>query len=734
MSEQAVNGVNGMVNSRNQQAKRAGSGLAGRASAHTATIGILEWFRPGEEARVERVLTDMRAIGIQELRTGVSWADWHTPAGHDWYAWLLPRLAAEVNVLPCFNYTPPSLGIAPKSSSPPREPKRYADFIDYMITHFGDCFDMVELWNEPNNMSEWDWTLDAHWEIFAQMVGGAANWARHRGKTTVLGGMSPFDPAWLHLMFERGVMQFIDVIGIHGFPGVWEQHWPGWDKQVALVQQILDEYSSTARIWITETGFSTWQHDQHEQLRRFIKAIEAPVDRIYWYAMEDLHSNLPTVDGFHKDEREYHFGLVHQDGAPKLLYRLWTQSGLEQIHQLHEQTADDIARYQTVSTHGAKEQHLLITGGAGFVGTNLADHFLAQGERVLIYDNLSRAGVEQNLTWLRNRYGNQLLIDIADVRNPYRLNAAVEQATAVFHLAAQVAVTTSLVDPIHDFAVNARGTLNLLEAVRTQARKIPLIFTSTNKVYGDLQGVDLTEQHNRYSPSDERIRQYGISEAQPLDFHSPYGASKGAADQYVLDYARTYGLSATVFRMSCIYGPHQFGTEDQGWVAHFLIRALQNQAITIYGDGKQVRDILFVTDLVHAFAKARQQIDQVAGQAFNVGGGPENAISLRELLALIENLHGQRPVTDYAETRTGDQRYYVSDTSRLHQTLHWQPSVGVHDGMKHLYQWLTANPEKRASLTLHQQAPAPTSNGIMNQLRSQQQRTQEQPSVATLAD
>ncbi|HEY0179086.1 MAG TPA: NAD-dependent epimerase/dehydratase family protein, partial [Dokdonella sp.] len=283
----------------------------------------------------------------------------------------------------------------------------------------------------------------------------------------------------------------------------------------------------------------------------------------------------------------------------------------------------------------AGDAPVLITGGAGFVGTNLAARLLGDGRRVLVYDDLSRRGVERNLEWLRARYGeDRLEVEIADVRDAERLARAVARAAQVFHFAAQVAVTSSLEDPVADFEINVRGTLNLLEALRALDRPPPLVFTSTNKVYGALDDVALEGTETRYRPEDAQIRACGISERRPLDFHSPYGCSKGAADQYILDYARSFGLPAVVLRMSCIYGPHQHGNEDQGWVAHFLIRALERRPITLYGDGRQVRDILFVDDLVDAMLACQRQIDALRGRAFNLGGGPRNTVSLLELLDL----------------------------------------------------------------------------------------------------
>ena len=330
----------------------------------------------------------------------------------------------------------------------------------------------------------------------------------------------------------------------------------------------------------------------------------------------------------------------------------------------------------------------LITGGAGFVGCNLAHRLLAQGRRVRILDNLSRAGVEQNLQWLQANHGRKLEVMKADVRDADAIDRAVAGTSQVFHFAAQVAVTTSLDDPRDDFSVNALGTLNVLEAARKRPSPPAVLLTSTNKVYGGLYDIELTTQGQRYLPLDDELRAQGVSEARPLDFHSPYGCSKGTADQYVLDYARSYGLTTCVFRMSCIYGPRQFGNEDQGWVAHFILRAQRGEPITIYGDGKQVRDILFVDDLVDAFVSAEQQMNRLSGLAFNIGGGPGSTISLLDLLDQIESLHGRRPDVNFDDWRTGDQRYYVSDTRAFEQATGWQRRVEAADGIARLYDWL----------------------------------------------
>ncbi len=330
----------------------------------------------------------------------------------------------------------------------------------------------------------------------------------------------------------------------------------------------------------------------------------------------------------------------------------------------------------------------LITGGAGFVGTNLAHALLSSGQSVLLYDNLSRAGVEENWDWLRETHGDRVRLAREDVRDADALRQAVRQAGQVFHFAAQVAVTSSLQDPLFDFEVNARGTLNLLEALRQLDVPPPTVFTSTNKVYGGLDDVLLRCREGRYEPKEALVRAQGISEQRPLDFHSPYGCSKGAADQYVVDYARTFGLPAIVFRMSCIYGPHQFGTEDQGWVAHFVIRALEGKSVVVYGDGMQVRDVLFAEDLVQALLLAQAQMGRLSGQVFNIGGGPANTLSLRGLLAILGELQGGAPPVSYEDWRPGDQRYYVSDVRKFQSATGWRPCVGVHDGIARLSRWL----------------------------------------------
>ena len=336
---------------------------------------------------------------------------------------------------------------------------------------------------------------------------------------------------------------------------------------------------------------------------------------------------------------------------------------------------------------------ILITGGAGFIGSNIADSLLAEGRPVILLDALARNGVEANVEWLKSRHGERVDVCVADIRDHDVVSAKVACASAIIHLAAQVAVTTSLSSPYDDFAVNAQGTINVLEAARRLNPSAPLVFASTNKVYGHLERLEVEPRGDRYVPSAKDISEFGVSESQPLDFATPYGCSKGAADQYVLDYARTFGLRASVLRMSCIYGPRQFGTEDQGWVAHFLIQALGGAPITIYGDGRQVRDVLHVADAVAAYRAVLAGIDSVAGRAFNLGGGPANAVSLRAMLAEIAALTGQKLDVRFAEWRPGDQLWFVADTRMARNAIGWEAQRDWRDGLRDLAAWLRDNAE-----------------------------------------
>jgi CDP-paratose 2-epimerase len=331
-----------------------------------------------------------------------------------------------------------------------------------------------------------------------------------------------------------------------------------------------------------------------------------------------------------------------------------------------------------------------ITGGAGFIGSNLARRLLAEGHAVTIFDNLSRSGGQSNLKWLREQFGEEgFRFAQGDLADFAALQRAIEGAERVYHLAGQVAVTTSVRDPRADFQDNALGTFNALEAARSVGNNPVFIYSSTNKVYGGMEQIEIVETDTRYA---YRELPRGIPETMNLDFHSPYGCSKGAGDQYTRDYYRIYGLRTVVMRQSAIYGYRQFGIEDQGWAAWFIIAALKGRPITIYGDGKQVRDVLFVEDLLDAYEAAVQNIDRAAGQIFNVGGGPEHNIAIwTEFGPLLEELM-ERPIpVTYGEWRPGDQPIYISNIDKIQRELGWSPQVGVREGVTRLYEWTRDN-------------------------------------------
>ena len=333
--------------------------------------------------------------------------------------------------------------------------------------------------------------------------------------------------------------------------------------------------------------------------------------------------------------------------------------------------------------------NVLITGGAGFIGSNLAHRLMAEGHKVIVYDNLSRLGAEKNAAWLHSEHGDRWTLLQADVRDFEALRRAAADADVIYHLASQVAVTTSVQDPRHDFEVNALGTFNVLEAARLSGRNPIVVYASTNKVYGGMEEAAVVEGEASYAYRDYP---YGIPETYPLDFHSPYGCSKGTGDQYVRDYARIYGLPTVVFRQSCIYGPRQFGVEDQGWVAWFLIAAVTGRPITIYGDGKQVRDVLWVDDLIDLYQRAVDRIDVAAGQVYNVGGGPENRLAVwSELGPMLATLLGREIQVARNQWRPGDQRIFVADIRKAEQELDWRPKTRKDEGVRRLYEWVVAN-------------------------------------------
>lgn len=333
---------------------------------------------------------------------------------------------------------------------------------------------------------------------------------------------------------------------------------------------------------------------------------------------------------------------------------------------------------------------IFITGGAGFIGCNLADYHLRRGEDVIIFDNMSRRGTESNLSWLRGNHGERLTMVYGDIRDFEALCAAVPpDVERIYHMAGQVAVTTSVRNPREDFEINALGTFNMLEVMRHAAPQAILFYASTNKVYGGMEDIEIIEEEVQYRYADQP---YGIAETRHLDFHSPYGCSKGSGDQYVRDYARIYNLRTVVMRQSCIYGTRQLGVEDQGWLAHFCIAAQMNRPVTVYGNGKQVRDVLWIDDLINAYEAAAARINMAAGQVYNIGGGPENTVSIwAEFGPALEMLAGYPISVVYAGWRPGDQLVYVSDIRKAARDLGWRPRTSLPQGLVKLWKWIETN-------------------------------------------
>jgi CDP-paratose 2-epimerase len=331
---------------------------------------------------------------------------------------------------------------------------------------------------------------------------------------------------------------------------------------------------------------------------------------------------------------------------------------------------------------------ILVTGGAGFIGSHLAMRFAQRGAQVVLFDNLSRMGSEHNLAWVSREAPSAEFVR-GDIRDTESVARAARDCQAIFHLAAQVAVTTSVTNPREDFEVNALGTFNVLEAARLSGTRPLVIYSSTNKVYGGMEGAAVVERDGAYAYAD---LPHGVGEDWPLDFHSPYGCSKGAGDQYVRDYARIYGLPTVVFRQSCIYGERQFGVEDQGWLAHFVIAAVLGRPITIYGDGKQVRDVLFIDDLLNAFERAAERQASVGGQVYNIGGGPGMTLAVWAGAGpLLETLAGHTLPVRWGDWRPGDQRIYVSDIRKAERDLEWRPRIAPAEGLSRLYRWVEEN-------------------------------------------
>lgn len=633
-----------------------------KREAQEKIIGATVHFRQGDYAQAEQILADLRTLGIAHVRTPI--AAHSGPQNEDpaWHDWLFPAIAQQAEWVPCMT--------CPAQLLPPET--HYRRSLEFVATRFADHFAWIEFAITPGIPE--DRYADDAWPDLCNMIGNSAAWARQQGKKTVFtaGTLAAF----AH-MCNRDVLRHFDAVGLCDSGNAAHGH-DRWQQNIDRLRGHLDTPDAVREVWITDTGFSSEHYDDYMQLRTLLDAVDAPVNRIYWRAASpaDAPHRLPTA------ERPCHPGLRRSDGAPTPLFRLLRDGGMNRIRAMLR-LADRPVPVRS------EPDVTLITGGAGFIGTNLAHRLLSAGVPVLIYDNLARPGAEQNLRWLLERHREGVEFQFADVRNRTALRQAVRRATQIFHLAAQPALTTSLHHPAEDYEVNSSGTLNLLEEIRLLDRRPPLVFTSTSKVYGTLGNIRLKKEHTRYEPEERVIRLNGIGEDQALEFRSPFACSKGMAEQYVLNYARTYGLPAMVLRAGTIYGAHQRGNQEHDWIAHFLLQTLHEEPITLYGDGLQVRDILHVDDFVDALLLAQRHMAAGAGQVFNVGGGLGNTVSLTELIDLIEIVHGSAPAVRRQDWREGDQRYYVSNLSRFTAMTGWTPQTDVGDGIRRLYRWLT---------------------------------------------
>ncbi|MFW6235553.1 MAG: NAD-dependent epimerase/dehydratase family protein [Desulfovibrionales bacterium] len=627
-------------------------------------FGISERFRPGKEKSLQQTVRELKSIGVRRLRPVIEYDQRHAHSNRIWLDRLLPYLAQSFQIMPSFHPAPDMAdqGVPMRS---------FVEFVSSLVESFPDLFPWLEICLPHEAFITGD---GKNAEEMENVLCRGVKRLQKQDKQVVLGSVPVDDWAVLDRMKE--LFPHFNGIGIRAFPPIAGFSWNNWGRTVETLRPHLEKNGSTQALWVTETGYPTIDHDAFNQIHALLSLLDSPLERVYWSSFRDDDS------GSFKNGILAKTGFLNRDGSPKLLMRLLQKEGVTGLKEIRSISANGKIPARAGMT-------ALVTGGAGFIGTNLSDRLAGEGKNVIVFDSLNRPGVEENLRWLKRKHGSLITPVIGDIRNRRALGRVIRLVDEVYHFAAQVAVTTSVAEPDVDFEVNTRGTLNLLEELRALKNPPPMIYTSTNKVYGRLEHIVLEEKDTRYVPVDPALRLSGISEHQPLDFYSPYGCSKGAADQYVLDYSRIYGLPTIVLRMSCIYGPHQFGTEDQGWVAHFLIRAIQREPLTIYGNGKQVRDILYVEDLVDALLQARKRIGSIKGQAFNIGGGPANSVSLLELLDSMEQM-GLDPaeVRFDRNFRPGDQAYFVADTSSFRRATGWTPRVSHHQGVPILAAWL----------------------------------------------
>lgn len=630
-----------------------------RETAKRYGIGI--GLPPGDHAGAERFLNEISTAGITKLRLTVFPHVWNNTGGRDWYRWLMAEAAERTDVTA-------ALQRSDKAPSPAwaDDTINYERFATEVAGELGKYCEWLEL-ADPLGPVSWP----DHSRKAAALLGSLHV---QSGCKVCLGGL-PLHATWLTLARDQGL--FAEVQGLafcHPGPGA---NWiTGLSKAVEITRGC-----GPLQLWLTPEQLESQPDDQapvqrlSRELATSSAILDSTADRIYF------HREMAGMHG--------HDAATNTDGKPDLVARILRSGGSRALQALTSPGH--------IQPSAAGPDMELVIGGAGFIGCNLAARLAEEGRRVLVFDDLSRPGTEHNAMWLQQRFPEQVQFMLADIRDADAVRRAVAGARRIFHFAAQVAVTTSLEHPLLDHSVNALGTLNVLEAARRQPEPPAIVFTSTNKVYGNLSDVQLQHTADGYEPVEPAIRTQGIGESRPLAFCSPYGCSKGAADQYILDYAHTFELSAAVLRMSCIYGPRQFGNEDQGWVAHFLRQALLQEPITLYGDGYQVRDVLYIDDLVNAALMVSDHLPAVSGEAFNVGGGPFNKVSLRSLLDRLAELQSTMPPVFMEDWRPGDQRYYVSDTTKLQHLTGWYPRVNVGEGLRQLHAWMREHLDRTAT-------------------------------------
>lgn len=627
--------------------------MRGRAPSAAVRCGINEGFTPGEHRCAEQLLDYAWAAGFRDIRLGVTLEQWNSPKARAWFAWLSTKAAERFKVVMALYRLWPHLShrLAPAWV---REASSYQRFFAEVLEALGERAQWLELADLLGPPAWPDASLQSA-ELLSRLAGKSA-------PSICLGGLV-LDARWLALGRQQGLFDSVQALAFQQFSKA------EWASELAAVEPILPAPQVLER-WLTPAPIPFQHHNGIGHLvEEWAGLLSAAVERVY------LNLAAAPAEG-----QQQGCGFRTADGKPALLGRLLQCGGYAKVREA-------AGWGQRGGRSGAPERELVV-GGAGFIGCNVAAQLAAQGHQVLVLDDLSRPGTERNLEWLQRRFPDRIEMLLADIRDRDAVRYAVQRAGRIFHFAAQVAVTTSLKQPFFDHDVNTVGTLNIVEEACRRRYPPGVVFTSTNKVYGDLDDLALQLTAFGYAPVDALLRTHGIDESRPLKFCSPYGCSKGAAEQYVLDYARTLGLPATVLRMSCIYGPRQFGNEDQGWVAHFVRQALTGAPITFYGDGLQVRDVLYIDDLVEAVLAAANHLPAIAGEAFNMGGGPRNVLSLRGLVEQLAVLHPQAPVVHRQDWRPSDQRYYVSNTSKFQRLTGWRPAVGKQEGVQRLYRWM----------------------------------------------